>query len=63
VAGTALEDHLTALLDLGYGVAIEQISAERYEVTLISMEGDQSGSAASLPEAFRAAFHAPLTRA
>jgi len=63
VAGTALEDHLTALLGLGYGVAIEQLSAERYEVTLISMEGDQSGSAASLTEAFKAAFHAPLIRA
>jgi hypothetical protein len=63
VAATALEDHLTALLGIGYGVAIEQPAEDRYEVTLISMEGDQSGAAGSLPEAFRAAFQAPLIRA
>ena len=63
MASTALEDHLTALLGLGYGVTIEQTSQDRYEVCLISTEGDQSGTAASLPEAFRAAFQAPLTRA
>lgn len=63
MASTVLEDHLTALLGIGYGVAIERPAEDRYEVTLISMEGDQSGTAASLPEAFRAAFRAPLTRA
>jgi hypothetical protein len=49
-----------ALLGVGYGVSIEQPSALGYEVTLVSADGDQCGTAATLTEAFRQAFHAPL---
>jgi hypothetical protein len=61
MAGIPLEDHLSALLKAGYGVSIEQPEAGRYEVILINSTGDRSGSAATLSEAFRAAFHAPMT--